>query len=342
MPWRKTRNHELHPQNTGQDPAPAAFAAAALALLILPQCSPAPPDNRAITARRFPENPIIRPKMPDLDGKNINGPSLVRMPDWLPDRLGKYYLYFAHHLGTHIRLATADDLGGPWTLYPGGVLQLSDTACSGHVASPDVHIDEEKREILMYFHGPYPDRYSQRTFVATSKDGLHFTAQTRSLGPSYFRVFRRGDFYYTITKHGGAGTLFRSADPTAPFEPGPPLIPRMRHAAVRIDGDTLWVFYSRTGDAPEQILASRIDMRPEWTQWRASDPELVLQPEMAYEGADLPIAPSVMGPSFKPVRQLRDPAIFEESGKTYLLYSVAGERGIAIAELRFNTGTRPP
>jgi len=30
---------------------------------------------------------------------------------------------------------------------------------------------------------------------------------------------------------------------------------------------------------------------------------------------------------------LRDPAIFEEYGRIYLLYSVAGESGIAIAEL---------
>jgi hypothetical protein len=34
-----------------------------------------------------------------------------------------------------------------------------------------------------------------------------------------------------------------------------------------------------------------------------------------------------------PVRQLRDPAIYQEDGRTYLLYSVAGEHGIAIAEL---------
>jgi hypothetical protein len=34
--------------------------------------------------------------------------------------------------------------------------------------------------------------------------------------------------------------------------------------------------------------------------------------------------------------QLRDPAIFEDDdGRTYLLYSVAGESGIAIAELTF-------
>lgn len=32
-------------------------------------------------------------------------------------------------------------------------------------------------------------------------------------------------------------------------------------------------------------------------------------------------------------RQLRDPAIFQERGKIYLLYTVGGESGIAISEL---------
>ena len=39
------------------------------------------------------------------------------------------------------------------------------------------------------------------------------------------------------------------------------------------------------------------------------------------------------GESPLPVRQLRDPAVFEDEGHLYLLYSVAGEQGIAIAEL---------
>jgi hypothetical protein len=33
------------------------------------------------------------------------------------------------------------------------------------------------------------------------------------------------------------------------------------------------------------------------------------------------------------VNQLRDPAIFEEDGRIYLLYSIAGEAGIGIAEI---------
>jgi hypothetical protein len=35
------------------------------------------------------------------------------------------------------------------------------------------------------------------------------------------------------------------------------------------------------------------------------------------------------------VNQLRDPAIFSEGHQTYLLYTVGGEAGIAIAELKF-------
>jgi hypothetical protein len=35
----------------------------------------------------------------------------------------------------------------------------------------------------------------------------------------------------------------------------------------------------------------------------------------------------------QPVNQLRDPAIFEEDGRIYLLYAIAGEQGIAIGEL---------
>ncbi len=67
----------------------------------------------------------------------------------------------------------------------------------------------------------------------------------------------------------------------------------------------------------------------DWTNWQPSDLVTVLQPELDYEGARLPLQPSRHGP----VRQLRDPATYQEGAKIYLLYSVAGESGIAIAEL---------
>ena len=57
--------------------------------------------------------PIIVPNMDARMGTNINGPSLIRAPDWLPTPPGRYLLYFAHHNGTYIRLAFADAIEGP-------------------------------------------------------------------------------------------------------------------------------------------------------------------------------------------------------------------------------------
>src|SRR5262245_712640 len=55
---------------------------------------------------RLEHNPIITGSMlPPGDGDNINGPSLIRVPDWVEAPLGRYYLYFAHHRGTYIRMA---------------------------------------------------------------------------------------------------------------------------------------------------------------------------------------------------------------------------------------------
>ena len=54
---------------------------------------------------------------------------------------------------------------------------------------------------------------------------------------------------------------------------------------------------------------------------------------MQYEGVDLPIAPSDKGDAKGRLHAVRDPGIYEENGNAYLLYSVAGEYGIAIAEI---------
>ena len=107
----------------------------------------------------------------------------------------------------------------------------------------------------------------------------------------------------------------------------------MRYAALKLDGNQLSVFYSDAFDCPERILLSIIELTPNWLEWKASEPCTVLEPEMDYEGADLPLESSERGWSPERVRQLRDPAIFREGDNTYLLYSVAGEHGIAIAKL---------
>ena len=286
-------------------------------------------------AVRFKENPIIRPEMPTA-GNDINGPSLILAPRWLANPLGRYYLYFAGHRGTMISLAFADDLAGPWKIHEAGVLPIERTACHGHIASPDVHVVEGTQEVRMYFHGPILKSNEQRTFLAVSKDGIHFTASPEDIGEAYFRVFQWGGSHYAISN---GGMLHRSPDGASKFEPGPNIFPqwadrKARHVAVKMDGDLLSIFYTRIGDNPERILFATLRMTPDWKQWRASEGSLVLQPELKYEGADLPLQPSNAGPSKVRVRQLRDPAIYREGARTYLLYSVAGESGIGIAELR--------
>lgn len=280
---------------------------------------------------RFKQNPIIVPDMDERMGGNINGPSLIRVPEWIENRLGKYYLYFAHHGGKYIRMAYADALEGPWQTYEPGVLDLADSFCRGHIASPDVHLYESRREIRMYYHGPDPKEPGQVSRVSLSSDGLNFTARPEILGVSYFRVFQRRGMHYAL---GMPGIFYRSKDGLTGFERGPQLFtPHMRHSAVRVEDGLLRVFYSNAGDNPERILTSSIELAADWMEWRTSAAEMVLEPEMEYEGADLPFEPSRRGAISVRARQLRDPCLFEEDGTLYLLYSVAGESGIAIARL---------
>lgn len=285
------------------------------------------------TPRRLPENPIIRLDMDArLDG-NINGPSLIRVPDWVPNPLGRYYLYFAHHQGTFIRLAYADEVAGPWRVHTPGVLDLADSFFPQHIASPDVHVDHERREIRMYYHGcclPAPPH--QFTRVALSPDGLHFTAREEILGVSYWRGFTWHGWHYGLAM---PGIFSRSRDPLSGYEQGPTLFsPDMRHSAVQLVGDTLRVFYTDVGNTPERILLTEIALTDDWWSWETSAPVTVLAPELPYEGADCPLVPSERGSIHEPARQLRDPCIFEDGGRSWLLYAVAGEQGIAIAEFR--------
>lgn len=262
-------------------------------------------------------------------GDNINGPSMIRTPEWLPNPLGRFYLYFAHHKGDCIRLAYSDRLEGPWKTYEQGTMQLAESHCNYHIASPDVHVDNASRQIRMYYHGCAQS--GQHSFVALSDDGIHFLARPELLGTSYFRVFQWDGQHYAI---GMPGIIYRSSDGLSGFQQGPTLFsPDMRHSAVKLDGSTLTVLYSNAGDCPERILASTIDLSGDWMGWRNTEPITVLEPQMDYEGADLPVEPSVRGWAPNRVRQLRDPAVFRDGGRDYLLYSVAGEHGIAIAEM---------
>ena len=268
---------------------------------------------------RLSDEPIIRPHMDDRMGSNINGPSLIRVPDWIEEPLGRYYLYFADHKGAYVRLACADALAGPWRMHTPGTLTLEASHFATerpepaavsegkrgegawtierdylrpHIASPDVHVDHERREVRMYYHGMIDDG-EQRTRVAVSTDGLAFEARPEILGNSYFRVFRHRGWHYALVM---PGEVRRSRDGLTGFESGPVLFcPEMRHAAVRYAGDALEVFWSRVGDAPERIVHSRVRIDREWMAWREEGNRAVLEPEHDWEGAGLNVEPSARG-----------------------------------------------
>lgn len=325
-------------------PLPAAFAAT---LAFSTAFAGLPPPS-GIIVRRLTPHPIITPDMiPEDPVVNIDGPSLIRAPDWLPHRLGKYYLYFANHRGPEIHLAYADSLEGPWRIHrPGPVSVFQVAAVNGettdlhrHAASPDIFVDDAHRQIRMYFHFRLP-KLGHVSTVAVSPDGLHFTVRKGTIGEPYLRHFRRGGWFYFIDR---LGRIVRSRDGLADFEVGPDSVyeatrdlgtgAKLRHTGLLLRGDTLDIFFSRVGDAPESILLSAMSLAGDWRSWRPGPPRLVLSPGTVDEGTDLPIEPSDKGDAKGRQRQLRDPDIYEENGHVYLLYSVAGEHGIAIAEL---------
>lgn len=293
---------------------------------------------RTIKAERLSRNPLITPKSAQTIGDNINGPSVIRVPEWIEHPLGRYYMYFGHHGGDHIRLAYAEVPDGPWIVHEPGSLPLDQALpMKRHIASPDAHVDNERHELRMYYHGIAKDRPGQWSSVATSKDGINFSSSLEILGKFYLRVWKWRNAYYGIAKsdNAGWGQLLRSPDGMQPFESREPFLMGMRHCAVYRLGHTLLVIYSRVGDAPERLLATTIDLRPDWTEWAPAAPVELLAPEKSWEGIENPLEPSNFGAAAG-VRQLRDPDIFSDDDKLYLYYSIAGEEGIAGACLHVN------
>jgi hypothetical protein len=102
----------------------------------------------------------------------------------------------------------------------------------------------------------------------------------------------------------------------------------------------LVLLYTRKADAPERILLSRVTLTDDWSSWTAQPPTEILRPQTDYEGINFPSAPSTKGGAVE-VQQLRDPYLFSDAGRNYLFYSVAGEMGIAVAELTIHEHQAP-
>ena len=174
----------------------------------------------------------------------------------------------------------------------------------------------------------------QHSRVALSNDGVNFTTLPENIGRTYMRAFEHDGMTYALSM---PGQFYRSADGLTDFEEGPRLFaPNMRHSAVIVRDDTLYVFWTRVGDAPERILLSTIDIGGDWSAWRESPEVEVLRPEFDWEGAGAPIEPSARATAYGQVNQLRDPAIYVEIEEVCLLYAVAAESGIALARVEFH------
>jgi hypothetical protein len=347
--------------------ARCSWRSAALATLVLLHVASGH-AAQAPRIERLSQNPLITVKTSPSLGSNVNGPTVIRVPDWVERPLGRYYMYFANHMGEFIRLAYADAITGPWRVHEPGVLHVRDTAFYRpqpdppgaladfytHVASPEVLVDHERRRLILWVHGWWTDGQrwpgslaearawakangaAQFTQAAESANGLDFTVGPAITRHSYLRVFRHDGQYYGLSR---LGVLSRAPDPLASFAAGPnpfrdtAYAGKLRHLAVIRRGDRLLVFFTAIGDAPERVLISTIPLIGDWTTWHASTAIDVLRPETRYECADLPVAPSEPGDVDRPVRQIRDPFVFEENGRAFLFYSTCGEQGIAAAEL---------
>src|SRR4051812_2493768 len=52
----------------------------------------------SLKATRFVQNPLITLRSSSSLGDNIDGPTVIRVPPWVDHPLGRYYMYFAHHM----------------------------------------------------------------------------------------------------------------------------------------------------------------------------------------------------------------------------------------------------
>nr|CAI78744.1 hypothetical protein [uncultured Gammaproteobacteria bacterium] len=187
------------------------------------------------------------------EGENINGPSVIRLPDWLTrtERASpeaNYYMYFARHgadrVGDYIRMAWAAHPEGPWTLfrtgkhvYPGnrgvldtgaaGIINISGgRELTGSVGSPDVIVDHANQRIIMYFHAKInletehsginqPGKLHSKAFVATSPNGLDFNQPGNRIRPRPLggAYFRTFEASDWLYAIGNTGTMYRAPAP---------------------------------------------------------------------------------------------------------------------------------
>lgn len=284
---------------------------------------------------RIGDKPIITQDMDESLGNSINGATLLKVPKWIKNPLANYYLYFAHHQGKHIRLAYSNSITKDFQIYVSGVLDIEKTYFNRHIASPEIYVNDDDKLIYMYFHGMSNGDTDQYTRVAVSEDGLNFNVMPEIIGTSYWRIFIKDGYFYSIAMRGG--NIKRSKNGLDNWEDCKGIFNglNIRHIGLRrINENLLQIFYTKKGVCPESIHYVSMDISKDWTEWKLDDNHtLLMKPETDYEGANEPLIPSKGGISPGKQNQLKDPFIYKENEKEYIFYSAGGENSIAVAEL---------
>lgn len=125
-----------------------------------------------------------------------------------------------------------------------------------------------------------------------------------------------------------------------PFEDGQQLFTsNARHHALLKNRSHIYVFWTEVGEAPEHIKVSAIEHALDRDILEVKHLGAILKPELDWEGVNAPNEPSVRSVAYGCVNQLRDPCIFVDEGRVYLLYAGGGESAIGIAELSWDQST---
>ena len=267
---------------------------------------------------------------------------------------------------------------GVLDLGPDELIEVGDgVRARRHIASPDAFVDPINKRIMMCFHG-------EATMCAFSRYGLNFNMPSEGGEPgygilpitfmgSYSRMFMVDDLSMAFTN---VGTMHHARFPGPPTsdavlvpDPDRPqnAWPRFSKSPIRAmysaagrpsndarhfsvhqrtnDRNSVFVFWTSKGDAPEQIYLTRFDLsgltadeRKVPINWKPVGQKIILKPEHPWEGSEFPLVPS-RGSSGGNVNQLRDPYVFTDPTdcKVYLYYSGAGENAIGVAALDFSS-----
>ena len=113
-------------------------------------------------------------------------------------------------------------------------------------------------------------------------------------------------------------------------------LPFSRHTCVLVIKKVIYVFFSSVTDNPEHIKVGELIINEKNNACSITNIKSIIEPELYYEHHNSEFIKSDYGGTNNFVRQLRDPYVFNDDKDIYILYTVCGEKGIAIAKIIFD------